>query len=88
MNLNLVTIFILENNIIQPYVKIGNNVTLWSGNHIGHHSVIKDHCLFPLVVISGRVTVDEQCFFGVNSTIRDNITIGKKSMIGAGSNFI
>ena len=39
----------------------------------------------PLVVISGRVTVDEQCFFGVNSTIRDNITIGKKSMIGAGS---
>lgn len=78
--------FILENNIIQPYVKIGNNVTLWSGNHIGHHSVIKDHCFIASqVVISGRVIVDEQCFFGVNSTIRDNITIGKKSMIGAGS---
>ena len=35
--------FIFEDNTIQPFVKIGDNVTLWSGNHIGHHSVIKDH---------------------------------------------
>jgi len=26
--------FILEDNTIQPFVKIGNDVTLWSGNHI------------------------------------------------------
>src|SRR5437879_2111754 len=32
--------FILEDNTIQPFVKIGSNVTLWSGNHIGHDSVI------------------------------------------------
>lgn len=32
--------FILEGNTIQPFVTIGNNVTLWSGNHIGHHSSI------------------------------------------------
>ena len=31
--------FIFEDNTIQPFVKIGNNVTLWSGNHIGHHSI-------------------------------------------------
>src|SRR5690606_25309931 len=35
--------FILEDNTIQPFVTIGNNVTLWSGNHIGHHSTIGDH---------------------------------------------
>ena len=35
--------FIFEDNTIQPYVRIGNNVTIWSGNHIGHHSVIEDH---------------------------------------------
>ena len=35
--------FILEDNTIQPFVKIGNNCVLWSGNHIGHHSVIEDH---------------------------------------------
>ena len=37
--------FIFEDNTIQPYVKIGNNVTIWSGNHIGHHSTIDDHTL-------------------------------------------
>ena len=26
--------FILEDNTIQPFTKIGNNVVLWSGNHI------------------------------------------------------
>ena len=30
--------FILEHNTLQPFVTIGNNVTLWSGNHIGHRS--------------------------------------------------
>ena len=35
--------FILENNVIQPHVKIGDNVTLWSGNHVGHHSTIGNH---------------------------------------------
>ncbi|HLA56999.1 MAG TPA: hypothetical protein VK623_12915, partial [Flavobacterium sp.] len=35
--------FILENNTIQPFTTIGSNVVLWSGNHIGHHSIIKDH---------------------------------------------
>src|SRR5262249_28828720 len=36
--------FIMELNNIQPFVRIGKNVTLWSGNHIGHHTVIGDHC--------------------------------------------
>src|SRR3989338_4346923 len=35
--------FILENQTIQPTVKIGNNVMIWSGNHIGHGSIIGDH---------------------------------------------
>ena len=78
--------FILEDNTIQPFVVIGNNVTLWSGNHIGHHSTIKDHVFISShVVISGGVEIDEQCFLGVNSTIRDHIRIGFKSVIGAGA---
>ena len=36
--------FVLEDNTIQPFVKIGNNVVLWSGNHIGHHSTIARRC--------------------------------------------
>lgn len=78
--------FILEDNTIQPFVAIGNNVTVWSGNHIGHHSVIKDHCFISShVVISGGVEIGEQCFIGVNSTLRDHIKIGDRCVIGAGS---
>jgi acetyltransferase-like isoleucine patch superfamily enzyme len=51
--------FILENNTIQPFTKIGNNVVLWSGNHIGHHSEIKDHVFFTShVVMSGHCTIE------------------------------
>lgn len=78
--------FILEDNTIQPFVKIGNNVTLWSGNHIGHHSCIRDHCFISShVVISGGVTIDESCFVGVNATVRDHVEIGEKCVIGAGA---
>jgi len=78
--------FILENNVIQPFVKIGNDVIVWSGNHIGHHSMIGDHCFIAShVVISGKVTIGPFCFLGVNSTIRDGIKIAKECVIGAGA---
>ena len=81
--------FILEDNTIQPFVSIGNNVTLWSGNHIGHHSIIRDHCFISShVVVSGGVEMGEQCFVGVNSTIRDHIKIGDRCVLGAGSTLL
>jgi len=78
--------FILEDNTIQPYARIGRNVTLWSGNHIGHHSTIEENCFISShVVISGHVTVGSGSFLGINATIRDNITIGRSCIIGAGA---
>ncbi len=78
--------FIFEDNTIQPFVTIGNNVILWSGNHIGHHSVIHDHTFIAShVVISGGVEIGEQCFVGVNATLRDHIKIGDKCVVGAGA---
>ena len=78
--------FILENNTIQPFVNIGNNVTLWSGNHIGHDSVIADHCyITSQVVVSGRVHIGPFCFIGVNASLRNGITLGESSLIGAGA---
>jgi sugar O-acyltransferase (sialic acid O-acetyltransferase NeuD family) len=77
--------FILEDNTIQPFAQIGDNVTLWSGNHVGHHSIISNHCFIAShVVISGGVNIGEQCFIGVNATLRDHIAVGQKSVIGAG----
>ncbi|MDX1922060.1 MAG: acetyltransferase [Alphaproteobacteria bacterium] len=78
--------FVFEDNTIQPFAHIGNNVTLWSGNHIGHHSTIKDHSFISShVVVSGGVVIGEQCFIGVNATLRDHITIGDRCVIGAGA---
>lgn len=74
--------FILEGNTIQPFVKVGNNVVMWSGNHIGHHSTIADHVFFTShVVLSGHCEVGEQSFFGVNSTIRDQVKIAPGTLL-------
>jgi sugar O-acyltransferase (sialic acid O-acetyltransferase NeuD family) len=78
--------FIFEDNTIQPYVQIGNNVTLWSGNHIGHHSVIKDHNFVSShVVISGHCTIESYCFLGVNSSLAHNVTLATETLLGAGA---
>jgi sugar O-acyltransferase (sialic acid O-acetyltransferase NeuD family) len=78
--------FILEDNTIQPFVRIGSNVTLWSGNHIGHDAVIGDHTFISShVVISGHVQVGASCFLGVNATLRNGIAIGDRTVIGAGA---
>ncbi len=78
--------FVLEDNTIQPFAAIGNNVTLWSGNHIGHHSIIHNHCFIAShVIVSGGVEIGESCFVGVNATLRDHIKVGEKCVIGAGA---
>lgn len=78
--------FIFEDNTIQPFVKIGNNVTLWSGNHIGHHSIIHDHNFISShVVISGHCEIMSNCFIGVNATLHNNVVLEKENLIGAGA---
>jgi len=81
--------FIFENNVVQPFVKIGDNVILWSGNHIGHHSTIKSHNFISShVVISGFCQVGERCFMGVNSTVGNNINIGDNCVVGAAATIV
>jgi sugar O-acyltransferase (sialic acid O-acetyltransferase NeuD family) len=78
--------FILEDNTLQPFTEIGNNVIMWSGNHIGHHGKIEDHVFFTShVVLSGHCHVKERAWFGVNATIRDGLTIGEGSLIAMGA---
>lgn len=78
--------FILEDNTLQPFTEIGNNVVLWSGNHIGHHGVIMDHITFTSqVVLSGHCIVEPYSVFGVNSTIRDGLTIAEGTFVAMGA---
>jgi sugar O-acyltransferase (sialic acid O-acetyltransferase NeuD family) len=79
--------FILEDNTIQPFVTIGDNTVIWSGNHIGHHSVIASHVFITShVVISGHCHIGEYCFLGVNATLKDQITLAEGTLIGMGAN--
>ena len=78
--------FILEDNTLQPFVKIGNDVTLWSGNHIGHDTQIENHCFVSSqVVVSGFCQVKPYCFLGVNSAIHNGIVIAPQTIVGAGA---
>jgi len=45
---------------------------MWAGNHIGHHSIIEDHCFFTShVCMSGHCHIGSHSYLGVNATIRD-----------------
>jgi sugar O-acyltransferase (sialic acid O-acetyltransferase NeuD family) len=78
--------FILEDNTIQPFSRIGSNNVLWSGNHVGHDVSIGDNNFITShVVISGFTKIGNNCFLGVNSSIRDNIQISDYTLIGAGA---
>ncbi len=78
--------FILENQTIQPTVKIGNNVMIWSGNHLGHACEIDDHTyLSSHICISGHTKIGKRCFIGVNSTFKDFISVGDDVFIAMGA---
>ena len=77
--------FVLEDNTLQPFVEIGNNVILWSGNHIGHRSRIADHVYVTShVVISGFCTVGEYSYLGVNATVANGVTIERDNFLAMG----
>jgi sugar O-acyltransferase (sialic acid O-acetyltransferase NeuD family) len=78
--------FVLEFATIQPCSSVGNDVFIWSGNHVGHHASVGDHCYIAgNVVISGHTKIEPYCFIGVSATLGHEITIGRESLIGAGS---
>ncbi len=78
--------FIFEGNVIQPFVRIGNNCILWSGNHVGHRTVVHDHVFVAShAVISGYCDIGSSSFIGVNATFNDGITVAFDNVIGAGA---
>jgi sugar O-acyltransferase (sialic acid O-acetyltransferase NeuD family) len=78
--------FVLENAVIQPCSRIGRNVFIWSGNHVGHHASIGDHCyLTGQVMVAGSAIIEPYCFLGVNSTVGHEVRVGEGSFIGAGA---
>ena len=78
--------FILAGNIIQPFVKIGDNVLIGSNNLISHNTVIENNCfLTSNITLGGHITIGTNSFVGLSATINQRIKIGKECIIGAGT---
>jgi carbonic anhydrase/acetyltransferase-like protein (isoleucine patch superfamily) len=76
----------MDQVVIHPFARIGVDAIIWSGAHIGHESVVMDHCFIAShAVVSGLVTIEPRCFLGSNSTIRDGVTVARECIIGAGA---
>jgi sugar O-acyltransferase (sialic acid O-acetyltransferase NeuD family) len=76
--------FILDNQSISLDVKIGNNVVMWSSNHIGDLSTIGDHSwLASHVTVAAEVNVQPYCFLGIGATIGNRIRLGQRTLVGA-----
>ncbi|HTV86706.1 MAG TPA: acetyltransferase [Dyella sp.] len=78
--------FVFEGNVIQPFVRIGSNCILWSGNHVGHRTVVHENVFVAShAVISGYCEIGEGCFIGVNATFNDRVKVAPDNVIGAGA---
>jgi acetyltransferase-like isoleucine patch superfamily enzyme len=76
--------FILDNQSISLDVKIGNNVVMWSSNHIGDLSTIGDHSwLASHVTVAAEVNVQPYCFLGIGATIGNKLVLGQRTFVGA-----
>jgi sugar O-acyltransferase (sialic acid O-acetyltransferase NeuD family) len=78
--------FITENNVLRPFVTLENNIFMWSGSMIGHHSYISNNCFISShVVLGGGAKIKENCFLGINATVDQYVTVAKNCIIGANS---
>lgn len=77
-------VLIIQDTSIEPFVEIGNNVTL-IGSKIGYNIKIEDNCFISTATIGSDVVVKNNAFIGMNSTINPSVIIGAKSIIGSGS---
>ncbi len=67
-----------------PALQLKNNVFVFSGAMVGHHSVIDDNCwLTSSCNISGNVHIGANTFMAVNATVGHSVSIGKNCFIGA-----
>jgi sugar O-acyltransferase (sialic acid O-acetyltransferase NeuD family) len=77
---------VMDGASLQPYACLGDNVFVWDGAVVGHHARVGDHCwIASNCTISSTAAIEPLCFFGVNAAIGHGVTIGARSIIGAGT---
>jgi acetyltransferase-like isoleucine patch superfamily enzyme len=76
--------FILDNQSISLDVTIGDNVVMWSSNHIGDLTQIGDHAwVSSHVTLAANVAIGQRAFLGIGCTVSNGVNVGADSFIGA-----
>jgi acetyltransferase EpsM len=71
---------------VMPNTRIGNHAFVLCNVYIGHDCVIQDYATITnSAAISGFCEVEEGCYVGSNSSIRERTVVGKWSLVGLGS---
>ncbi|KQO33257.1 hypothetical protein ASF10_18015 [Flavobacterium sp. Leaf82] len=84
------TIKIGKGNIIYPFCIIGPNTQIGDFNMItsygciSHDCIIGDRNIFSTTIIAGRITIGNDNFFGIRSTVIPHVVIGNENLIQAG----
>ena len=77
---------IYQNVIATANITIGDHVIISPKTGIGHDSVVENYCsLLWNVNVSGNVVVKEGVLVGSGATIIQGLSVGQKSIIGAGA---
>ena len=75
--------FIMDNQSINLDVKIGNNVMMWSSNHIGDLTAIEDHVwISSHSTVAANVVIRENSFVGIGATISNHVVVAKHTFVG------
>ena len=78
--------FILENNVIQPFARIGDGVMIWSGSHVGHHTTVGSYTFISSQVgLGSGVTIGERCFLAGKAGVDSGGQIGQACFVGLGA---
>lgn len=76
--------FVMPPCFIHPCVVLKNNVFVFNGATVGHHSVLEDNCwLTSSCNIGGNVSIGANTFMALNSTVGHSVSIGRTCFIGA-----
>jgi sugar O-acyltransferase (sialic acid O-acetyltransferase NeuD family) len=81
-----------ENNVIMAGAHVGIRGVMGDNNlirqhvYLGHDFRVGSHCVVsPGCCIGSKVDMKDNCYLGLNATVINVKTIGKKTMIGAGA---
>lgn len=80
---------IFQNVVITSNAHIGNQVMILPNSVVSHDSRIGDYSILAgCVCISGQVNIENNCYVGSNTSIKDGITVGAGALIGCGTNVV